>query len=144
MQNTFSYIDVLKSIYALVHACKFVYSQLRPSRLPRYLHGNKEVWALGTGASDGVGEDFAPELCRQGFNVILHGRNEQKLEKVAASLARDYPSHKTRLFIANISVPASFDEILDIVKDLNLIVLINNVGGLGHLRSPFVFLQEHT
>ena len=146
IQKAFYYIGVLTSTYVLLRACKFFYYRLRPSRLPVYLQGSKEAWALVTGASDGIGEVFAHELCCQGFNLILHGRNKQKLEKVAASLAKSCPSRQTRLFIADASIPASLDgTVMNIVKDLKLTVLVNNVGGVGHLRAgSFMPLEEGT
>ena len=145
MQNVLYYIGALTSTYAFFRTCKFLHSQLRPSQLPRYLHGgNKDVWALVTGASDGIGQGFAQELCRQGFNVILHGRNKQKLEKVAAGLVSEYPSRQTQLFVADAGSPDTFDNSLDMIKELNLTVLVNNVGGEGHLRTAFMPLHELT
>ena len=36
-------------------------------------------WALVTGASDGIGEEFCRELGRRGYNLILVARREGKL-----------------------------------------------------------------
>ena len=55
---------------------------LRPSSAHRYIHG-PAPYALVTGASDGIGKAIAHELYDHGFNLILHGRNEEKLRKVA-------------------------------------------------------------
>jgi len=51
---------------------------------------NKQpAWALVTGSSGGIGEALAHELaCVYGFNVIIHGRNEGKLEKVREEILR--------------------------------------------------------
>ena len=40
-------------------------------------------WALITGASDGLGKQYALELARSGFNIILMARSSQKTEAVA-------------------------------------------------------------
>jgi short-subunit dehydrogenase len=37
-------------------------------------------WACITGSTSGIGEAFAKNLAQQGFNLILLGRDEQKLE----------------------------------------------------------------
>ena len=35
----------------------------------------KGSWALITGASDGIGKEYALELAKEGFNIVLMGRN---------------------------------------------------------------------
>lgn len=59
---------------------------LRPSQLHKYRDSELSSWALVTGASDGIGLELARELLAQGFNVLVHGRNETKLEGVKRSL----------------------------------------------------------
>jgi NAD(P)-dependent dehydrogenase (short-subunit alcohol dehydrogenase family) len=43
-------------------------------------------WGVGglvvTGASDGIGREFAIQLARAGFNVLLAARNQTKLDAV--------------------------------------------------------------
>ena len=38
----------------------------------RYGRGS---WAIITGASDGLGKQYALELAKEGFNIVLMGRN---------------------------------------------------------------------
>lgn len=37
-------------------------------------------WALVTGGSDGIGYGFCRKLANEGFNILIVGRNEQKLK----------------------------------------------------------------
>lgn len=39
-----------------------------------------------TGASDGIGREFAIQLARAGFNVLLAARNQAKLDAVVADI----------------------------------------------------------
>ena len=50
---------------------------LRPRRnlMARY----QSNWALITGASDGIGEAYAYELAKSGFNIVLVSRTMEKL-----------------------------------------------------------------
>jgi 17beta-estradiol 17-dehydrogenase / very-long-chain 3-oxoacyl-CoA reductase len=123
--------------------CSFTWLYTRSSSLYRYLRDSKDSdqknWALVTGASDGIGQAFAAELCRQNFNVVLHGRNPTKLEKVQKELLRKYPESQVRIVVAdaNHSLSSSLEQdILSKVKDLKLSVLINNVGGTAGLQAP--------
>jgi 3-oxoacyl-[acyl-carrier protein] reductase len=47
------------------------------------LHGKR---ALVTGSSKGIGEAIARILAREGATVIVHGRDREKTERVAASI----------------------------------------------------------
>jgi NAD(P)-dependent dehydrogenase (short-subunit alcohol dehydrogenase family) len=71
---------------------------LYPSTLDRYLrdYQGEKSWALVTGSSDGIGKGIAHELCSHGFNVVLHGRNAEKLSRVQSSLLAEYPNVQVR------------------------------------------------
>lgn len=43
-------------------------------------------WAIVTGATDGIGKEYARELARLGLNVILMSRSLEKLTKVAQEI----------------------------------------------------------
>lgn len=108
------------------------YHFLRPNNLKKYKGGKGEPWALVTGASDGIGTGFAEELCQQGFNVVLHGRNEKKLQGVRDTLQSQWPERKFKILILDAVKDcntAKLEEALAELKAINLKVLINNVGG---------------
>ncbi|KAI6877647.1 hypothetical protein KC360_g9087 [Hortaea werneckii] len=90
-------------------------------------------WALITGASDGIGKGFAQELCHEGFNVILHGRNEQKLQAVRDELLEQYPQRSVEIFTMDASTIATQhadleEQLQKRFGHLNLRLLINNVA----------------
>ncbi|KAI7472331.1 hypothetical protein KC357_g5846 [Hortaea werneckii] len=90
-------------------------------------------WALITGASDGIGKGFAQELCHEGFNVILHGRNEQKLQAVRDELLEQFPQRSVEIFTMDAATIASqhadLEERLQArFGHLNLRLLVNNVA----------------
>lgn len=43
-------------------------------------------WAIVTGATDGIGKEYARELARLGVNIILMSRSIEKLTKVAQEI----------------------------------------------------------
>lgn len=94
-------------------------------------------WALITGASDGIGKGFAQELCDEGFNVILHGRNEQKLHAVREDLLAQFPQRSVEIFILDAATIATAHAGLeDLLQKrfghYNLRLLVNNVATTSH------------
>jgi 17beta-estradiol 17-dehydrogenase / very-long-chain 3-oxoacyl-CoA reductase len=114
---------LLVADYALLYA-------FPPRKLSRYLHPNKECWALVTGASDGIGFGLAQELCLRGFNVILHSRNREKLELKKRELEAQFPKSRIAIAVgdAGENPLESAREVKKVVADKHLTVLINNLA----------------
>ena len=82
-----------------------------------------------TGASDGLGKQYALQLASAGFNVILVSRTESKLEELAKTIESTYNVKIKSLAIdfADNHDP-DYAELKSLVSDLDVAVLINNVG----------------
>ena len=145
--KSLQYLGILTTCYYFLQFFQFIYLFIRPSSLPRYLR-RPSSWALITGASSGIGFGFAQELCSRGFNVILHGRNRNKLERLQADLQRQFPDRSIRIAIADAvqsNVASSIEDIVSSLQDLQLTVLINNIGGItGMAPPPFKTLGAYT
>lgn len=85
--------------------------------------------ALITGASSGIGEACAHVFAREGFNLILTGRQTEKLEKLANALNIQY---NTEIAVATFdisdkaSVQRNLEDLPAAWKKVD--VLINNAG----------------
>jgi NAD(P)-dependent dehydrogenase (short-subunit alcohol dehydrogenase family) len=93
---------------------------------------------LITGATDGLGRAVAERLVRDGNDVHIHGRSEQRLAATAAALGRGVTTHLADL--------ASLDEVRALADDVarstdRLDVLINNAG-IGSGRPDGTTRQE--
>ncbi|XQF91066.1 SDR family NAD(P)-dependent oxidoreductase [Pseudoalteromonas espejiana] len=93
---------------------------------------NKTI--LLTGATDGIGLETAKMLLAQGHTVLLHGRNQDKLNNVQGALNEQYPQANTATYVADLSVMAQVQTFAQtVLADLQqsgktLDVLINNAG----------------
>ena len=101
---------------------------LRPSSVHKYLHGTNP-YAIVTGASDGIGKALAIELYDRGFNLILHGRNEEKTRKVVEEIRGRAGGRDVKYFLADGGDPEQdFGKIVQGFKGLNITLVVNNVG----------------
>ncbi len=144
----FTAIGLLAAAYFALEVLKFVFPYTRPGSLQRY-NRDPKTWALVTGATSGIGTEFARELCQQGFNVIIHGRSSTKLDKIKAELAEEFPGSAVKIAIADAlgrnDVSAAVDRVVASVGDLPLTVLVNNIGGINGIVKPqFKSFENHT
>lgn len=119
---------------------------IHKSSLPRYLKSSGS-WALVTGASDGIGRGCAEELLNRGFDVILHGRNATKLEKVKTELLKQWPNRQIFILILDAAASArdhaTVERIASQLKahDRKISVLVNNIGGASCVTKAWVPLH---
>ena len=139
-----AYIGLATIIVAAYRVLSVLFHFARPPVIDRYRHGRDDTWALVTGASDGIGLGLSRELCARGFNVILHGRNEKKLKGAQETLLKEFPSRKTRIYVADAVTVTSCDDFVQSLEGTRLSILINNVGGVGVLKSDFTPAEGFT
>ena len=79
--------------------------------------------ALITGATSGIGLDIARYLDSLNHELILVGRNKEKLESVASNLKGD-----PKLVVLDLEDLKKVKELYLLAKDFNIDILINNAG----------------
>lgn len=118
------FLSFLKTFFALL---RWVYiSFLRPGKnLKKY-----GSWALVTGPTDGIGKAFAFELARKGLNLVLVGRNVNKLDDISKEIRSKYAKVETKTVVVDFSGDLSegVKKIGEAIEALDVGILINNVG----------------
>jgi len=86
-------------------------------------------WAVVTGATDGIGKAYAMELARQGLNVLLIARSDERLTETAKEIKGKYPVTVDQLKVDFSSFDVAAREMVkEKVMSLDVGILINNVG----------------
>ena len=84
-------------------------------------------WAVVTGASAGIGAEFARALAADGLSVVLAARREDRLKELAAELERDHGT-ETRIVGVDLAATDGADHLAEAVSDLDVSVVVNNAG----------------
>ncbi len=84
-------------------------------------------WALVTGASAGIGAEFARVLARDGMSVVLTARREERLHELAAELESRH-GVETRVVVADLAKREDVERVASAVDGLDLAMLVNNAG----------------
>ena len=84
---------------------------------------------LITGASSGIGKEFARAFAKRGFDLILVARNLDKLKELRQELKKDRQIN-VELFDIDLSLEGSPEKLYEYCKENNLDVsiLVNNAG----------------
>lgn len=109
----FKIIILLALLKSFVKIYQFIASKILNFRVYKRISGKR---VMVTGASDGIGKQLAIQLSRR-FDVILVGRNREKLEAVAKLCA-----NKPEIQVFDFSQDCDFPEFQ------NIGLLINNCG----------------
>ncbi|KAJ5666783.1 Very-long-chain 3-oxoacyl-CoA reductase [Penicillium macrosclerotiorum] len=124
--KVWSFVRVLLSLFVL------------PGK-PLRSFGPPGSWAVVTGASDGLGKEFALQLARAKFNVVLVSRTESKLIALAEEIKQQFPKVDTKILAMDFSrnADADYKALGALVSDLDVSILINNVGQSHSIPVPF-------
>jgi len=99
------------------------------SDIPADIPGTGRPVALVTGASAGIGAAFAREFARNGFDLVLVARREDRLRALAREIE---PAHGVRVHVlpADLADPGAPQQVIAAVREMSLplAALVNNAG----------------
>jgi hypothetical protein len=84
-------------------------------------------WALVTGASSGIGKEFARQIAASGINVVLVARREKLLDEVGEGLANGF-NVQYRSVVADLSQEGFLDKLAEATNDLDIGLVVSNAG----------------
>jgi uncharacterized protein len=93
-------------------------------------------WALVTGASSGIGTEFARRIAAAGINVALVARRETTLTEVGRSIAKDFKVQH-RVIVMDLSQEGFIPKLAELTKDLDIGLVVSNAG----TANPGEFLK---
>jgi short-subunit dehydrogenase len=93
--------------------------------------------ALITGATSGIGAEYARRLAGDGYDLILTGRRSEKINALAGELS-DAHGSEVEVIIIELSDPVQVEGLIESIKGRDIHLLINNAG----FGTTKVFHQE--
>ncbi|XP_055595523.1 hydroxysteroid dehydrogenase-like protein 1 [Uranotaenia lowii] len=142
-----SFLEMV-GIYALVI---FLYESLRSpaSMLCGWIFSDGKPlsvrygkWAVITGPTDGIGKQYALRLAKKGLNIFLLARSEQKLKRLADEIKTSY-GVEVQWMVTDFTEGWRLYELIEnAIKQLDIGILVNNVGMNVRLPIPFDTLYK--
>src|SRR5262245_48495856 len=108
-------------------------------RAPGALKQRYGEWALVTGASAGIGVEFARAFAKDGISLVLAARRGDRLVSLARDLAKEH-GIEARVVACDLATPEGVQECLAAVEWVDAGICVNNAGvgyaGRFELQSP--------
>lgn len=120
-------VGILSLIRVSVALILWTYATfLRPGKdLKRY-----GSWAVVTGATDGIGKAFAFQFARKGINLVLVGRNADKLRETSEAVRAKYGKAQVETVVVDFAgdLDGGVQRLRERVEGLDVGVLVNSAG----------------
>jgi short-subunit dehydrogenase len=86
--------------------------------------------ALITGASSGLGEEFALQLAHRVDKLVLVARREERLSQIADRIRVKFPRVAVAVFSADLTQVSHREQLIDVLRERNFIpdLVVNNAG----------------
>ncbi len=85
-------------------------------------------YAMITGASSGLGAEFARQLSDMGYSLILAARREERLQKLREDILCLHPELDVKYLCADLSEKAACLRLMQLTENESIEILINNAG----------------
>src|SRR5260370_6007062 len=93
-------------------------------------------WALVTGASSGIGKEFARQIVASGINIVLVARRVDLLKEVGVELSKRY-GVEHRIVVLYVSREDFIGRLASATDDLDIGLVVSN----ARTRNPGGFLE---
>src|SRR6266705_275125 len=84
-------------------------------------------WALITGASSGIGREFARQIAASGINIVLVARREALLNEAGAEFGKRY-GVEHRVVVLDVSQEDFIEQLASATDDLDIGLVVSNAG----------------
>src|SRR6202049_4598787 len=84
-------------------------------------------WALVTGASSGIGKEFARQIAASGINIVLVARREDLLKEVVVEFSKRC-GVEHRVVVLDVSREDFIGQLASATDDLDMGLVISNAG----------------
>jgi len=84
-------------------------------------------WALVTGASSGIGKEFARQIAASGINIVLVARREDLLNEIGVQFSKRYRVEH-RVLVLDVSREDFIGQLTSVTDDLDIGLVVSNAG----------------
>ena len=84
-------------------------------------------WALVTGASSGIGKEFARQVAASGINIVIVARREDLLKEVGVEFSKRY-AVEYRVVVLDVSREDFIGQLASATDDLDIGLVVSNAG----------------
>lgn len=86
------------------------------------------MYAVITGASSGIGEQFAKRLAKEGYDLILVARRRERLTALSNKLKATHKELECDIFTADLMQLDECQRLSDYLEEKDIEIFINNAG----------------